>query len=102
VNPLNASIGACGIFCELCPIFTLKENRCFGCDWINDKKRQIRKTHKGCCFWECAQERNLKSCFLCKEFPCLLHYDKKDAVYTEQSLQTWKELMKSGIVFQKQ
>ena len=38
---------------------------------------------------------------MCEEFPCNTHYDPKEAVYTEQSLQTWKELIKRGIVFEK-
>jgi hypothetical protein len=91
----------CGIYCEHCPIFRRKENRCYGCEWINSKKRQLRESHKGCCFYECAQKKDLESCFLCEEFPCNTHYDPKEAVYTEQSLQTWKELIKRGIVFEK-
>jgi hypothetical protein len=95
---MAASVGACGIYCQQCPVFTLRENRCFGCGWLNGKLRQFTKGHKGCSFWECAQARGLESCFLCGEFPCQLHYGK-EGVYTEQSLETWKKLMRTGRVF---
>jgi len=94
---LNARIGACGIYCGFCSTFRFEKNRCFGCDWGNRKLREKRKTHKGCVFWECAQDKNVKSCFLCEKFPCKMHYDKRAAVYTEQALDMWKEFAKTGL-----
>jgi hypothetical protein len=36
---------------------------------------------------------------MCKEFPCQTHYDPKEAVYTKQALDMWKELKKTGLNF---
>jgi len=36
---------------------------------------------------------------MCREFPCDTHYDPKEAIYTEQALDMWKELKKTGLTF---
>jgi len=96
---LNKQIGACGIYCGYCPTFRLEQNRCFGCDWVSKKLRKARESKKGCSFWECCQDKNVKCCFQCKEFPCKMHYEPKEAVYTKQALDMWKELEEKGFTF---
>jgi len=75
------------------------QNRCFGCDWVSKKLRKVRESKKGCSFWECCQDKNVKCCFQCKEFPCKKHYNSKEAVYTRQALDMWKKLGKTGLTF---
>jgi hypothetical protein len=58
-----------------------------------EQLRNVRWANKGCAFWECAEEKNVKWCFLCKNFLCQLHY-RKEAVYTQEELSIWKELIK--------
>jgi hypothetical protein len=61
--------------------------------------RRSRESKKGCVFWECAQNKKVECCLMCKEFPCETYYDPKEAVYTKQALDTWKELRKTGLTF---
>jgi len=61
--------------------------------------RRCRESKRGCVFWECAQKRKVECCLTCKEFPCETHYDPKEAVYTKQALDMWKELKKTGLTF---
>jgi hypothetical protein len=61
--------------------------------------RKSRESHKGCAFFECAQTKNVECCFQCKKFPCKIHYDPKEAVYTKQALDMWKKLQKTGLTF---
>jgi len=76
--------GACGIYCELCPLF--RDEKCDGCFKRN-------KWYKPACqLFLCATGKGIKCCFECREFPCQTHY-KKDMVYTQESLNNWKELM---------
>lgn len=96
---LKKDIAACGIHCGSCKAFRLEHNRCYGCDWANEKLKEVRESHRGCVFWECAQNRNVDNCFLCKEFPCKTHYDSKEAVYAKQALDMWKQLGKTGLSF---
>jgi len=98
-NELKGPVGACGIYCGYCKAFRLDHNRCLGCDWANKMLRKTRETHRGCVFWECAQNKEVECCFLCKEFPCETYYDSKEAVYTEQALDMLKELGETGLTF---
>jgi len=95
---LGIEVAACGVYCGYCPVYSRKEKSCQGCDWVNEQLRKVRESHRGCAFWECAKEKNVKSCFLCKEFPCQLHYGK-EAVYTPDALNMWKELIETGLGF---
>jgi hypothetical protein len=61
--------------------------------------RKTRETKKGCILWECAQNKKVENCLMCKEFPCETHYDPKEAIYTKQALDMWKELRKTGLNF---
>jgi hypothetical protein len=61
--------------------------------------RRSRESKKGCVFWECAQNRKVECCLMCKEFPCETHYDSKEAIYTKQALDMWRELNKTGLTF---
>jgi hypothetical protein len=36
---------------------------------------------------------------MCSEFQCETHYDPKEAMYTRQALDMWKELKKTGLTF---
>jgi len=97
---LSIKVGVCGIYCGYCPIYKRERKNCFGCEWVNEQLRKFRESHKGCAFWECAKEKNVKCCFLCKDFPCQPHYGK-EAVYTQEALTMWKELMEKGFIFAK-
>jgi hypothetical protein len=96
---LEEHVGACGVSCGFCPTFRLEKNRCFGCKWANGMLRKSRENQKGCVFFECAQTKNVECCFQCNEFPCKIHYDPKEAVYTKQALNMWKKLAKTGLTF---
>jgi len=96
---MQRQVGACGIHCGSCPTFRLDHDRCHGCDWANEMLRRSRETKKGCVFWECAQNRKAECCLMCEKFPCETHYDPKEAVYTKQALDMWKELKKTGLTF---
>ena len=96
-NELKKEVGACGIYCGFCKTFRLGHDRCLGCDWGNKRLRKVRESRKGCVFWECIQEKKVECCLMCEEFPCKIHYDSKEAVYTRQALDMWKELGKTGL-----
>lgn len=98
-NVISQEIGACGIFCSFCKVFKRTEYRCHGCNWVNKMLKLSREDGKGCMFWECAQNKKVECCFICEEFPCQKHYDKKEAIYTKKALDAWKSLSKSGLVF---
>ena len=96
---MNEEIGACGVYCGFCPVFRLEQNRCFGCEWVSNELRRTRENKRGCVFWECVQKKGVECCFQCSEFPCKTHYDSEEAVYTEQALDMWKELIETGFAF---
>jgi hypothetical protein len=96
---MSKYIGACGVYCGFCQAFILDQNRCLGCEWANGLLRKTRENRKGCVFFECTKSKDVKCCFQCKEFPCKTHYDPKEAVYTKQALDMWKELGKTGLIF---
>ena len=50
-------ISYCGICCSLCPPYRDKD--CPGCLELDD-----------CKINQCAKSKNIRYCFLCKEFPC--------------------------------
>ncbi len=58
-------ISYCGICCSLCPANRAKE--CLGCPELED-----------CRIIKCAQSKNIRYCFLCKEFPCKIFEDGFD------------------------
>jgi hypothetical protein len=61
--------------------------------------RISRENKKGCVFWECTQEKGVENCLKCQDFPCETHYDPKQAIWTKQALDMWKELAKTGMTF---
>jgi len=61
--------------------------------------RISRENKRGCVFWECAQEKGVENCLKCQDFPCETHYDPKEAIWTKQALDMWKELGKTGMTF---
>jgi hypothetical protein len=95
----SQEVGACGIFCGLCKIFRRTEYKCHGCNWANKMLKLSREDGKGCVFWECTQNKKVECCLICDEFPCQIHYNKKEAVYTKHALDEWKKLYKGGITF---
>jgi len=99
VELVHTQVGACGVSCGLCQVFRHEENRCFGCNWVNGMLRKSRESKKGCMFWECAQNKKVECCFMCEEFPCPTHYDSEEAVYTKHVLDSWKELIRTGLTF---
>ncbi|HXX88580.1 MAG TPA: hypothetical protein VEH86_09060 [Candidatus Acidoferrum sp.] len=96
---MKQKVGACGIHCGSCRAFRLDHDRCLGCDWANEMLRKSRDSKKGCTFWECVVSKNAECCLACDEFPCQTHYDPKEAIYTKQALDMWKELRKTGLTF---
>lgn len=50
-------ISYCGICCNICPPY--REGECPGCYELDE-----------CKINQCAKSKNIKYCFLCKEFPC--------------------------------
>ena len=98
---MNEDVGVCGLFCSFCKLFRRKNNRCFGCDWVNKQLKKVRDTHRGCVFWECARDKKVECCLLCDDFPCKIHYESEEAVYTKYLLDMLKEMDKTGYTFQK-
>lgn len=58
-------ISYCGICCSLCPPYRAK--KCPGCPELKD-----------CKILQCAKTKNVRYCFLCKNFPCKLFEDGFD------------------------
>ncbi|RLJ06670.1 MAG: hypothetical protein DRP16_04890 [Candidatus Aenigmatarchaeota archaeon] len=58
--PEKPVISYCGICCSLCPAYRAT-NTCPGCPELKD-----------CKIVQCAESKNIRYCFLCKEFPCKL------------------------------
>ncbi|MDH5733960.1 MAG: hypothetical protein OEY88_09305 [Candidatus Bathyarchaeota archaeon] len=96
---MGDQVAACGIYCSFCPTFRLDRDRCFGCNWADQMLRKARESNKLCIFWECSQNRKIECCLLCEEFHCKTRYDQKEAVYTKQALDMWKELGETGLTF---
>jgi len=57
--PKKLLISYCGICCSICPSYELKY--CPGCTELEE-----------CKIVQCAKSKNIRYCFLCKEFPCKL------------------------------
>lgn len=57
-------MGACGLYCGLCPRFqSTAPSRCLGC--------QLGEQHSYCSVWRCAvSERGYLTCAECPEYPC--------------------------------
>jgi len=85
--------GVCGIYCEICPVYSRKENRCFGCDYYNEFMR--KKGLEECILYVCAKRKGVETCFKCTEFPCDKHY--KYGLYGKEALDSWKKLIKEGL-----
>lgn len=88
-----------GVLCSLCQVSGHGKYRCFGCEWANGMLRKSRESKKDCVFWKCPQDREAECCFMCEDFPCQTHYDSEEAVYTKQILDSWKELIRTGLTF---
>jgi hypothetical protein len=59
---MNITIGKCGLACGLCKHYNL---RCLGCEKENLAKHV-------CLIFNCAEEKNVKYCLDCEEYPCRL------------------------------
>jgi len=81
---MKPTFGACGIYCELCPLYC--DEKCEGCFERNQWYKPA------CPLFLCTTDKSVKCCFECREFPCETHY-REDMVYTRESLDDWKELM---------
>lgn len=57
-------VGACGLYCGLCPRFqSTAPSRCLGC--------QLGEQHSYCSVWRCAVgTRGYLTCAQCVEYPC--------------------------------
>ena len=77
---MKPKFGVCGIYCELCPLY--RDEKCKGC-----------MERPPCPIVLCAINKSVECCFECGEFPCEIHYEE-GKVYTKESLDNWKELMK--------
>lgn len=60
-------LGPCGIYCGFC--LALKKNICSGCRY--EANRQAQRGNKDwCTLLNCAEERHVKECSDCDDFPC--------------------------------
>jgi hypothetical protein len=59
-------LAPCGVFCGACPSFN---KTCLGCP--SERREQKRKSKWGCRIRRCCyEEKNLKICGDCQQFPC--------------------------------
>ncbi len=79
-------ISYCGICCSLCPAF--REKECPGC-------QKLLELYGRCEIAKCASSKNIKCCFLCKDFPCKLFEEGFD--WNLDEIPEFKEF-KLGIV----
>ncbi len=62
-------IGACGICCESCGLYTRKI--CFGCNKTVEGVEFLKSINKNCPILECAVNRKIDVCSKdCDKFPC--------------------------------
>jgi len=73
---MNLKIGVCGIVCSKCNKYNNK--KCPGCE-----------PNKFCPLPECANNKKVKVCFECSEFPCAKHYS--DGPFVKEILDYHKE-----------
>ncbi len=58
---ISASVAPCGLICELCS----ERTHCKGCNFSRQEEIEC------CCFQrKCCDEKNLKGCWECSDFPC--------------------------------
>jgi hypothetical protein len=74
--------GTCGIVCGRCPRFRI--GKCTGCN-----------PNPYCGMPDCAEERKIRFCFECSEFPCDRHYGGKGNLVIFDS--KWLDFIKSDI-----
>lgn len=58
-------VAPCGLYCEECTAFLNSE--CGGC---RSNKGLSEKYNKYCKIYQCSNDKNLKICVECKDFPC--------------------------------
>ena len=90
----KAIFGVCGVYCEICPVYSREENRCLGCEYYN--KIMEKKGKEKCPLYVCAKNRGIVSCFKCPDFPCELHY--KSGIYKREALDFWKKSIAEGLI----
>ncbi len=61
VDKIGITIARCGIACEVCQYFINKD--CLGC--VKENELNSR-----CLIFKCAEEKNIRYCIQCMEFPC--------------------------------
>jgi len=77
-------LGLCGFYCGSCP--TYLEGDCEGC---------IAKHQPGDCFTHtCVQEKGLRFCGECSDFPCDEILSRKKATVLDKEWLAWKRRQK--------
>jgi len=74
-------VGKCGVFCGACRLYVI--GRCRSCTVA------YAGGGAGCPYFRCVEERGLRSCGDCEEFPCEKHYGPM-AVYSKTFLD-WRK-----------
>jgi hypothetical protein len=59
----------CGINCGACYAHLRQKNVCPGCLYPDEGKHEYCRT---CSIKACAQDRGVKRCYACKDFPCAM------------------------------
>ncbi len=95
VNKLKTYIGrvpACGVFCGGCPTYTRERRPCPGAD-INIARCSKCKTFHLCC-----EEKNIKHCHECNDFPCdkFKSFTKRWLKYGQNFIDNQKLIKKLG------
>jgi len=60
---MEITIARCGFACEICKHFI--NQGCRGCEKEN-------RFESECLIFNCAEEKNIKNCLQCDEYPCML------------------------------
>jgi hypothetical protein len=74
-------ISICGTCCGFCPAF--RGQKCPGCYAVN------KEAKLSCAMYRCAIKKSIRTCFLCEEFPCKIHFEK-GLIYKRSFLEALK------------
>lgn len=78
---MEQMVSVCGTYCGFCPAF--RKYQCLGCYGVNERAKL------SCAMYRCAREKGIRSCFLCDDFPCKIHFEK-GLIYKHSFLQGLK------------
>ena len=92
-NNKEIKIGACGICCESCGLYT--KGICPGCNKTEEGVKFLKSINANCPVLECAVRNKIDVCSRdCKKFPC----DKfKDWPLAKEWIEMYKERLKRKV-----